>query len=270
MGERSKSSLGIITRKSLVSLLTIASILFFLPWFFVLRSTSIDSSLFTNTNNNPLHVVNNGNSEAGIRNLAILNDSVEEEEEEAELTQKKCNTKNKAILKVYMYDLPPEFRLESTRRKCLPDVTKNIPQYPTMDRHCGIRKSLFSSCKPIRSSISENEVPKSLLHVYSFGRNSNLEVKFTLTRTPFTAALATYGQLGLLQLGKSIHSKIVEYGLEYGGVVANCLIDMYCKCSLLEDAISVFNKMVDKDIISWNSVIATRNHDLEQAFRFFH
>ncbi|KAK4837057.1 hypothetical protein QYF36_002480 [Acer negundo] len=276
MGERSKSSLGIITRKSLVSLLTIASILFFLSWFFVLRSTSIDSSLFTNTNNNPLHVVNNGNSEAGIRNLAILNDSVEEEEEEeAELTQKKCNTKNKAILKVYMYDLPPEFRLESTRRKCLPDVTKNIPQYPTMDRHCGIRKSLFSSCKPIRSSISENEVPKSLLHVYSFGRNSNLKIESLSEANKLFAeipqpTLAAYGQLGLLQLGKSIHSKIVEYGLECGGVVANCLIDMYCKCSLLEDAISVFNKMVDKDIISWNSVIATRNHDLEQAFRFFH
>ncbi|KAK1564622.1 hypothetical protein Q3G72_007283 [Acer saccharum] len=88
----------------------------------------------------------------------------------------------------------------------------------------------------------------------------------------FTAALAACGHLGLLQLGKSVHSKIVKYGLECGVVVANCLIDMYGKCGLLEDAISVFNKMVDKDIISWNSVIAAsaRNDDLEQAFRFFH
>ncbi|KAK0599775.1 hypothetical protein LWI29_008490 [Acer saccharum] len=135
MGERSKSSLGIITRKSLFSLFTIASILFFLSWFFVLRSTSIDSSLFTNTNtnSNPLPVVNNGNSEPRIRNRTILNDSVEEEE--AELPQKKCNTKNKAILKVYMYDLPPEFHFELLDWKAQggsvwPDVTKNIPQYP--------------------------------------------------------------------------------------------------------------------------------------------
>ncbi|KAK4849873.1 hypothetical protein QYF36_001631 [Acer negundo] len=83
-------------------------------------------------------------------------------------------------------------------------------------------------------------------------------------------ASAACGQLGLLQLGKSIHSKIVEYGLECGVVVANCLIGMYGKCGLLEDAIFVFNKMVDKDIIYRNSVIAARNHDLEQAFRFFH
>ncbi|TXG65078.1 hypothetical protein EZV62_012072 [Acer yangbiense] len=138
MGERSKSSLGIITHKSLFSLFTIASILFFLSWFFVLRSTSTDGGLFTNTNanSNPLHVVNNGNSEARIRNRAILNDSVEEEE--VELPQKKCNTKTKAILKVYMYDLSPEFHFELLDWKAQgvsvwPDVTKNIPQYPTVD-----------------------------------------------------------------------------------------------------------------------------------------
>ncbi|KAK4852483.1 hypothetical protein QYF36_024582 [Acer negundo] len=126
MGERSKSFLGIITCKSLFSLFTIASIIFFLSWFFVLRSTSIDGSLFTNSN--PLLVVNNGNPEPRIRNHAILNDSVEEEE--AELPQK-----NKAILKVYMYDLPPEFHFELLDWKAQggsvwPDVTKNIPQYP--------------------------------------------------------------------------------------------------------------------------------------------
>ncbi|KAK4847311.1 hypothetical protein QYF36_000638 [Acer negundo] len=54
--------------------------------------------------------------------------------------------------------------------------------------------------------------------------------------------LVACGQLGLLQLGKSIQSKIVEYGMECGGVVANFLIGMY----------------------------AARNHDLEQAFRFFY
>ncbi|KAL5748469.1 hypothetical protein ACOSP7_025511 [Xanthoceras sorbifolium] len=87
----------------------------------------------------------------------------------------------------------------------------------------------------------------------------------------FTAVLAACGQLSMLQLGKSIHSRIVKYGLECGVVVANCLIDMYGKCGSLEDAICVFNEMIVKDIISWNSVIAAsaRNEDLGQAFRFF-
>ncbi|KAL5834900.1 hypothetical protein ACOSQ4_014397 [Xanthoceras sorbifolium] len=148
MGEMNTSSLGIITRKSLFSLFTVASILFFLSWFFVLRSTAgtrfIDNSLFINTKSLP--VVNNGNSvpkshnhfEPMIRNRAILKNNVEEEEEE-ELPQKKddvkCNIKNKAILHVYMYDLPPEFHFELLDWKARggsvwPDIMKMIPPYP--------------------------------------------------------------------------------------------------------------------------------------------
>lgn len=87
----------------------------------------------------------------------------------------------------------------------------------------------------------------------------------------FTLALAACGQLGLLQLGKSIHSTIVKDGLECSVIIANCLIDMYGKCGFVEDAIRVFNEMIDKDIISWNSVIAasTRTGNLELAFGFF-
>lgn len=88
----------------------------------------------------------------------------------------------------------------------------------------------------------------------------------------FTAALAACSQLGLLSLGESIHSKIIKCGLECRVVVGNCLINLYGKCGSLEDAISVFDDMADKDIISWNSIIAAsaRNEDLEQAFWFFY
>ncbi|XP_059645406.1 putative pentatricopeptide repeat-containing protein At5g47460 [Cornus florida] len=88
----------------------------------------------------------------------------------------------------------------------------------------------------------------------------------------FTAALAACGQLSLLQLGQSIHSKIVKSGVECGIVVANCLIDMYGKCGSVEEATLVFSEMSDKDIISWNSVIAAsaRNRRLEQAANFLH
>ncbi|KAL5551179.1 hypothetical protein UlMin_001355 [Ulmus minor] len=82
-----------------------------------------------------------------------------------------------------------------------------------------------------------------------------------------TAALAACGQLRFLQLGESIHSKIVKFGVESSIVGSNCLIDMYGKCGSVEEAILVFNKMIEKDIISWNSVIAAcaRNGRLKQA-----
>lgn len=86
----------------------------------------------------------------------------------------------------------------------------------------------------------------------------------------FTAALAACGKLSLLQLGKSVHSKIVKFGVECSVFVSNCLIDMYGKCGFAEEAIRLFNEMNDKDTISWNSVIAAsaRNQRLEQAFSF--
>ncbi|TYH98905.1 hypothetical protein ES332_A11G030400v1 [Gossypium tomentosum] len=84
----------------------------------------------------------------------------------------------------------------------------------------------------------------------------------------FTSALAACGQLGFLQLGKSIHSKVLKFGFECAVVVGNCLIDTYGKCGAVGDAILVFNTMIDNDIISWNSVLAAcaRNGNLEQAF----
>ncbi|PRQ18215.1 putative tetratricopeptide-like helical domain-containing protein [Rosa chinensis] len=85
-----------------------------------------------------------------------------------------------------------------------------------------------------------------------------------------TAALGACGQLSFLLLGKTVHSKTVKLGLENSTVVLNCLIDMYGKCGSLQEAILVFNNMIEKDTISWNSVIAAsaRNGSLQQAFSF--
>ncbi|KZV45967.1 pentatricopeptide repeat-containing protein [Dorcoceras hygrometricum] len=88
----------------------------------------------------------------------------------------------------------------------------------------------------------------------------------------FTAALSACGQLSLVQVGRSVHSKIVKYGVGCSVFVANCLINMYGKCGFTTEATTVFQEMVEKDNISWNSVIAAnaRNGKVEQAFAFMH
>ena len=87
----------------------------------------------------------------------------------------------------------------------------------------------------------------------------------------FTAALAASAKLSRLRLGESIHSKILKLGLEWSDVVANCLLDMYGKCGHVKEAIRVFDNIIDKDVISWNSMISAcaRNRKLEQAFGYF-
>ncbi|CAN1174636.1 Putative pentatricopeptide repeat-containing protein At5g47460 [Linum perenne] len=86
-----------------------------------------------------------------------------------------------------------------------------------------------------------------------------------------TAALSACGQLSMLQFGRSVHCKIIKDGVDCGVFVPNCLIDMYGKCGLIEEAIRVFDGMDDRDTISWNSIIAAcgRNHRLDLASSFF-
>ncbi|XP_019445053.1 PREDICTED: putative pentatricopeptide repeat-containing protein At5g47460 [Lupinus angustifolius] len=88
----------------------------------------------------------------------------------------------------------------------------------------------------------------------------------------FTSALAAYAELSLLILGRSIHCKIVKSGYVNGTVVANCLIDMYGKCGSVEDAVKLFYEIIEKDVISWNSVIAAtaKNGKIELAWKFLH
>ncbi|CAK8539488.1 unnamed protein product [Lathyrus sativus] len=86
----------------------------------------------------------------------------------------------------------------------------------------------------------------------------------------FTSAMTACAQLSLLKLGSSIHSKTVKLGMSNGTVVANCLIDLYGKCGSVEHAVRVFYDVIDKDVISWNSVIAAcaNNGNIELGFNF--
>lgn len=128
---------------------------------------------------------------------------------------------------------------------------------------------------PQPSVVSWNTLISGYVHCGRFSKALDLFVQLDRSDIfadsfTFTAALAACGQLCLLQLGKSIHTKIVKFGVQCSIFVANCLIDMYGKCGDVDSAILVFNKMKDKDIISWNSVIAAsaRNGLLVQAFGF--
>ncbi|KAI3408038.1 uncharacterized protein J3R85_020519 [Psidium guajava] len=85
-----------------------------------------------------------------------------------------------------------------------------------------------------------------------------------------TAALAACGRSSLLQLGRSIHSRIVKVGMRCSVFVSNCLIDMYGKCGCVQEAMSVFGAMCYRDTISWNSVLSAcaRNQNLQEALKF--
>ncbi|KAJ7295810.1 hypothetical protein O6H91_Y162500 [Diphasiastrum complanatum] len=56
--------------------------------------------------------------------------------------------------------------------------------------------------------------------------------------------------------GKQAHCQLLQSGFELNLFVANALIDMYSKCGRLESARVVFDRMLIRDTVSWNSMIA--------------
>ncbi|VAH17729.1 unnamed protein product [Triticum turgidum subsp. durum] len=88
---------------------------------------------------------------------------------------------------------------------------------------------------------------------------------------PVVGALLACSGLGLLKLGKSIHAFILRR-LELDCMVGTAVIDMYSKCGSLASAQMLFDKVVSRDLISWNAMIACcgahgRGHDALSLFQ---
>ncbi|KAF7036325.1 hypothetical protein CFC21_047031 [Triticum aestivum] len=59
----------------------------------------------------------------------------------------------------------------------------------------------------------------------------------------------------LLALGKSVHGLELRMGFDLCVHVSNALISMYAKCGNIIEAQSIFESIVCKDLVSWNSMI---------------
>ncbi|XP_065877866.1 pentatricopeptide repeat-containing protein At3g24000, mitochondrial-like [Euphorbia lathyris] len=77
--------------------------------------------------------------------------------------------------------------------------------------------------------------------------------------------------MGDLHFGRSIHSCVYKYGLQFDNSVGNALITMYMKGGLVQDGIRVFESMKIRDLVSWNALLSGF-HDFEkcdEGFRIF-
>ncbi|XP_026449336.1 putative pentatricopeptide repeat-containing protein At1g17630 [Papaver somniferum] len=68
--------------------------------------------------------------------------------------------------------------------------------------------------------------------------------------------LSLCAEVVALDLGKEIHGYSVRALMDKNILVGNSLVNMYTKCGAVMDACSVFDHMDNRDLISWNSMIA--------------
>ncbi len=75
-----------------------------------------------------------------------------------------------------------------------------------------------------------------------------------------------------LNQGKQVHANVVEAGFGSDVNVVNALVGMYLRCGSLKDAQQLFDKMVTKNVISWNTMIGgyAELGNSDQSFQAFH
>ncbi|XP_024545081.1 pentatricopeptide repeat-containing protein At4g13650-like [Selaginella moellendorffii] len=87
----------------------------------------------------------------------------------------------------------------------------------------------------------------------------------------FVNALTACSFAGALAEGRALHARIGALGMLSDRFVACALISMYGRCKDLEDAKAVFDSMADRDLITWNAMLAAyaQNGHCKEALDFY-
>ncbi|KAJ4973372.1 hypothetical protein NE237_006546 [Protea cynaroides] len=120
-------------------------------------------------------------------------------------------------------------------------------------------KELFEQI-PERNNISwnalisayvQNEHCHEVLELF----NQMLLSRETPNKSTFSSVLRACSSLAYIEKGKNLHGKIVKLGIEYELFVATALTDMYAKSGDIESSKRVFNRMPEKNEVSWTAMI---------------
>ncbi|KAF8092417.1 hypothetical protein N665_0415s0037 [Sinapis alba] len=68
-----------------------------------------------------------------------------------------------------------------------------------------------------------------------------------------------------------VHCLIVKTGYGTYKLVNNALVDMYAKRGIMDSAVKVFERMIERDVISWTALVTgnTHNGSYEEALKLF-
>ncbi|XP_019416171.1 PREDICTED: pentatricopeptide repeat-containing protein At2g22410, mitochondrial-like [Lupinus angustifolius] len=115
---------------------------------------------------------------------------------------------------------------------------------------------------------SQNNKPKESLKLF----HEMIGAAMVMVEHTLVSVLSACGQLSCLSLGHWIYEYFVNgKRMHLSVTLGNAVIDMYAKCGSIDAAAQVFSSMSDRNLISWNSMIAgyASNGQAKQAVSLF-
>eukprot|EP01018_Ginkgo_biloba_P002565 Gb_33726 [translate_table: standard] len=87
----------------------------------------------------------------------------------------------------------------------------------------------------------------------------------------FASILPACASTMALEQGMEIHKEIIKSGIQSNVCVENALVDMYAKCGSIKTARDIFDKMHQRNTVSWTAIIGgyAQNGNGEEALKLF-
>ncbi|KAF8414306.1 hypothetical protein HHK36_002308 [Tetracentron sinense] len=78
---------------------------------------------------------------------------------------------------------------------------------------------------------------------------------FSPTHFTYSSVFSACASIGALEQGKWVHAHMIKSGGKLIAFMGNTLLDMYAKSGSIEDARKVFDRLENRDVVSWNSML---------------
>ncbi|XP_050369953.1 pentatricopeptide repeat-containing protein At1g08070, chloroplastic-like [Argentina anserina] len=101
------------------------------------------------------------------------------------------------------------------------------------------------------AAFEQNNAGTAAIKLFCRMQNENVEYDYIT----IVSVISACASLGALDIGKRLHEIVERNGFGTNISITNALIDMYAKCGNIDLAKDVFEKLSQKSVVSWTSII---------------
>eukprot|EP01018_Ginkgo_biloba_P022996 Gb_03812 [translate_table: standard] len=85
----------------------------------------------------------------------------------------------------------------------------------------------------------------------------------------FSIVVRVYASLAALEQGRAIHNLLIKIVFKPNFFVHSSLVDMYAKCGIIMDTHKVFDRMPEREVVPWTTMITGygQNEHYEEALK---